>query len=151
MIAPTPAAMCASAVCCAISELVSPESPRRCSTSFPRTPPAALISWIARSIPANSGGPRNAKLPVSGNSDPIFSAPEPSLPLLEHPARSKPEIAIATAADALLNFFIVFLAVCPHPSRQFPTASSFDHSMEEAQSLTSRVKIGKIPSPKYLI
>jgi len=39
------------------------------------------------------------------------------LPPLEHPARSKPEIAIATAADALLNFFIVFLSVCPHPLR----------------------------------
>ena len=48
-IAPTPAAICESVVCCAMSVLVSPESPRMCSIGCPRTPPASLISATARS------------------------------------------------------------------------------------------------------
>ena len=66
---------------------------------------------MAKSTPANSGGPRIAKLPVSGSSEPIFSGPEPSLALLEHPASNTPDIAIATTAVALLNFFISVLSI----------------------------------------
>ena len=108
-IALTPAEICESAVCCAISELVSPESPRMCSISAPSTPPAALISATAKSTPANSGGPRKARLPVSGRSEPIFSALEPLS--LEQPARTKLAIAAATTMVALLNFCIFFLSV----------------------------------------
>ena len=49
-----------------MSVLVSPESPCEYSTGAPSTPPAALISSMANSTPANSGGPRKARLPVSG-------------------------------------------------------------------------------------
>ena len=104
-IALTPAAICESAVCCAISVLVSPESPRTCSIFSPSTPPAALISATAKSTPANSGGPRNARLPVSGNNEPIFRGPDADPPPPQ-PARTKLATAVAATMAALLNFFI---------------------------------------------
>ena len=58
MIASTFWASIRSAVWLAWSVVVSPESPAIPTTSLPNTPPASLISWIARSKPANSGGPR---------------------------------------------------------------------------------------------
>ena len=102
-IALTPAEICESVVCCAISVLVSPESPRMCSIFSPSTPPAALISATAKSTPANSGGPRNARLPVSGNNEPIFRGPD-AVPPPPQPARTKPATAVATTMAALLNF-----------------------------------------------
>ena len=58
---------------------LSPESPGSHSTSAPLTPPAALISATASSTPANSGGPRNARLPVSGSKPPRRSTPSPAV------------------------------------------------------------------------
>ena len=104
-IALTPAEICESAVCCAMSVLVSPESPRMCSMFSPRTPPAALISATAKSTPANSGGPRKARLPVSGNKEPIFRGPE-AVPPPPQPASTKLVTAAATKMAALLNFCI---------------------------------------------
>ena len=48
------------------------------TTGLPSTPPASLISLIARSNPANSGGPRNASEPVCGRIEPIVSMPSPA-------------------------------------------------------------------------
>ena len=42
----------------AMSGVPSPESDLICLIGLPLTPPASLISLIARSTPANSGGPR---------------------------------------------------------------------------------------------
>ncbi len=41
-----------------VGVFMSPESPSRTTTSWPSTPPAALISSTASCTPANSGGPR---------------------------------------------------------------------------------------------
>lgn len=71
------ASMSLSASVGAIAEVVSPESATTGTTSLPSTPPAALMSWIARSEPANSGGPRNARLPVCGRSCPMVRVPSP--------------------------------------------------------------------------
>src|SRR5829696_4169054 len=61
----------------AVSVEVSPESESTFSTCVPLTPPASLMSWRARSTPANSGGPRKASEPVCGSSVPILSVPSP--------------------------------------------------------------------------
>jgi hypothetical protein len=78
MMASTPSPSRRVDVTVAVSVDVSPESPWVYSTGLPSTPPALLISSIAYSTPANSGGPRNARLPVSGSSEPIFSTPSPA-------------------------------------------------------------------------
>ncbi|CAB4609842.1 unannotated protein [freshwater metagenome] len=105
-----------------MSVLVSPESPRMCSIGCSRTPPAALISATARSMPANSGGPRNARLPVSGSSEPIFNGPVPftaaassagaassSEADFEQPAKTK--LATANAATTLSFFEICIISL----------------------------------------
>ncbi len=51
---------------------------RRPSTSLPSAPPAALMSLTARRTPEISGGPRDARLPVTGRNVPTFSAPSPA-------------------------------------------------------------------------
>ena len=51
----------------------SPESADTSATSLPRTPPASLISSIARPTPEISGGPRNARVPVIGSRVPTVS------------------------------------------------------------------------------
>src|SRR3954454_18568912 len=48
----------------------SPESWTSWQALAPLTPPAALMSETARPTPAISGGPRNARLPVSGRMPP---------------------------------------------------------------------------------
>src|SRR5918998_3286293 len=73
MIACAPWPSSRSTVWFAVSVLSSPESPRRWVTGLPSPPPAALISLTATSTAANSGGPRKARLPVSGSNVPIFS------------------------------------------------------------------------------
>jgi hypothetical protein len=50
----------------------SPESWTSWQASAPSTPPAALMSETARPTPATSGGPRKARLPVSGRMPPTF-------------------------------------------------------------------------------
>ena len=72
MMASTFSAIRRSDVTLAMSVVVSPESPWVYSTGAPSTPPAALISSMAYARPANSGGPRKARLPVSGSNEPIF-------------------------------------------------------------------------------
>ena len=67
-----------STVWLAMSVEVSPESPWTTVTSWPSTPPPSLISWTASSTPANSGGPRKARVPVSGSSVPKLSVPSES-------------------------------------------------------------------------
>ena len=52
----------------------SPESWMSWQASEPFTPPAALMSETARPTPAISGGPRKARLPVSGRMPPTRSA-----------------------------------------------------------------------------
>ncbi len=74
----TPACSRRSTVWVAVSVDVSPESPWLYSTGLPSTPPALLISSIAYSTPANSGGPRKARLPVSGSRVPILRTPSPA-------------------------------------------------------------------------
>src|SRR5262245_15608480 len=54
------------------------ESPSDTVTSLPSGPPAALMSLTASRTPEISGGPRNARLPVTGRNVPIFSAPSPA-------------------------------------------------------------------------
>ena len=66
--------------CDAVSVVVSPESESNFFTGLPLTPPASLISFSARSTPANSGGPRNASEPVWGSSVPMTSSPSPLAP-----------------------------------------------------------------------
>ena len=66
--------------CEAVSVEVSPESELVTSTCLPLTPPASLMSLMARSTPANSGGPRKASEPVCGSSVPILSVPSPLAP-----------------------------------------------------------------------
>ncbi len=78
MMASTPAASSRVTVCTAVSVVVSPESPSTSSTGAPRTPPAALISSTAICTPAISGGPRKARLPVSGRRVPILRMPSPA-------------------------------------------------------------------------
>src|SRR5690349_2035603 len=51
---------------------VSPESSICWQACWPLTPPAALISETARPTPAISGGPRKARLPVSGRMPPTL-------------------------------------------------------------------------------
>jgi len=95
--------------CVATSALsASDESVCSTVTSSPSTPPASLISSIARSTPAISGGPRYASDPVCGRSVPRTSGPDaesdaPSValsslspPPLEHAAR----ISAAAPASA---------------------------------------------------
>src|SRR5664279_6287854 len=89
---------------------VSPESPRTVTTSLPSTPPASLMSLMARSTPANSGGPRKARLPVSGSKVPIVRVPSPlvvgSSPLGVSPESSLPQAAstsVLAAATAALR------------------------------------------------
>ena len=48
----------------------SPESRTLWQAWAPLTPPAALMSLTARPTPAISGGPRKARLPVSGRMPP---------------------------------------------------------------------------------
>ena len=67
-----------STVWLAVSVVASPLSPGMPWMGLPRTPPAALISWTARSKPANSGGPRKASEPVCGRIEPITSVPSPA-------------------------------------------------------------------------
>src|SRR5512144_2562868 len=52
----------------------SPESWMSWHALAPSTPPAALMSETARPTPATSGGPRNARFPVSGRMPPTRSA-----------------------------------------------------------------------------
>src|SRR4051812_10836657 len=78
MMASTPSPSRRVEVTVAVSVDVSPESPCVYSTGLPSTPPALLISSIAYSTPANSGGPRNARLPVSGSNEPILRTPSPA-------------------------------------------------------------------------
>ena len=73
-----PAASWRSTVWLAMSVEVSPESPWSRVTSWPSTPPAALMSLTASWAPANSGGPRKARLPVSGSTVAKFSVPSDS-------------------------------------------------------------------------
>src|SRR5574340_702010 len=72
MITCVPAASSRSTVALAVSVVVSPESPGISCTGWPRTPPAALTSLTASWVPATSGGPRKARLPVSGRRVPIL-------------------------------------------------------------------------------
>ena len=48
----------------------SPESRMLWQALAPLTPPAALMSETARPTPATAGGPRKARLPVSGRMPP---------------------------------------------------------------------------------
>ena len=50
----------------------SPESRTLWHAVAPLTPPAALMSETARPTPAISGGPRNARSPVSGRMPPTW-------------------------------------------------------------------------------
>jgi hypothetical protein len=84
----------------AVSVEVSPESELVTSTCLPLTPPASLMSFTARSTPANSGGPRKASDPVCGNSVPSFSVPSPLAP---GAAESEPELEAVGVVDALLS------------------------------------------------
>jgi hypothetical protein len=52
----------------------SPESRTWWQALAPLTPPAALMSEIARPTPATAGGPRKARLPVSGRMPPTLNA-----------------------------------------------------------------------------
>src|SRR4051794_35788491 len=52
----------------------SPESRTWWQALTPFTPPAALMSETARPTPATAGGPRKARLPVSGKMPPILKA-----------------------------------------------------------------------------
>ena len=52
----------------------SPESWMSWHALAPSTPPAALMSETARPTPAISGGPRKARLPVSGRMPPTLKA-----------------------------------------------------------------------------
>ena len=52
----------------------SPESWTSWQALAPSTPPAALMSETARPTPATSGGPRKARLPVSGRMPPTLNA-----------------------------------------------------------------------------
>ena len=67
-----PAASSRSTVALAVSVVVSPESPVVSFTGLPNTPPLALISLTASFTPAAIGGPRKARLPVSGSSVPML-------------------------------------------------------------------------------
>ena len=67
-----------STVWLAVSVVASPESPLMPTIGLPSTPPAALMSLMARSKPANSGGPRKASEPVCGRIVPIVRVPSPS-------------------------------------------------------------------------
>jgi hypothetical protein len=73
------------------------ESSTENSTGFPRTPPASLMSWIASSAPAISGGERNERAPVSGRTPPIFRTPSPLAKELVGDD-AQPESASAAAA-----------------------------------------------------
>jgi hypothetical protein len=73
MIALTPDCSSRSTVWVAVSVEASPESPVTSATGVPKTPPAALTSLIASWTPATSGGPRKARLPVSGSRVPMVS------------------------------------------------------------------------------
>ena len=53
--------------------VVSPESSIWWHAWAPLTPPAALMSETAMPTPATSGGPRNARLPVSGRMPPALN------------------------------------------------------------------------------
>src|SRR3954470_860639 len=52
----------------------SPESRTWWQAFMPFTPPAALMSEMAKPTPATAGGPRKARLPVSGRMPPILKA-----------------------------------------------------------------------------
>ena len=60
-----------------MSGVPSPESAFTWTIFLPLTPPAALMSCTARSTPANSGGPRNARSPVCGSRVPMVRVPSP--------------------------------------------------------------------------
>ncbi len=55
----------------------SAESAWNTSTGAPFTPPASLISAIARLTPAAWAPPRNANVPLVGTRSPILSTPSP--------------------------------------------------------------------------
>src|SRR6266545_8153110 len=78
MMASTFSARRRSTVWLAVSVDVSPESPCEYSTSLPPNPPFSFTSEMARLTPANSGGPRNARLPVSGRIEPNLRVPSPA-------------------------------------------------------------------------
>jgi hypothetical protein len=68
-----------------VSVVVSPESPWLRTTSAPSTPPASLMSWTASSAPAISGGPRNARSPVTGRRVPTSDLEDRILQLVLQP------------------------------------------------------------------
>ena len=73
MIAETPCPNISVVDWVAMFVVVSPESRFMVVTSFPFTPPAALISLTARSTPAVIGGPKKDSAPVLGSRVPSFS------------------------------------------------------------------------------
>src|SRR5215207_7048417 len=97
----------------AIFGVPSPESALLWATALPSTPPASLMSLTARSTPANSGGPRNARSPVDGSRVPTVRTPSPlgaadvsSSPALSSSpppqAASTSALAAATAASRIV-------------------------------------------------
>src|SRR5450830_247422 len=100
MMAPTPWPRSAVVDCVAMSVLVSPESRWMTSTGLPMTPPASLISLMPRLTPAISGGPRKAREPVVGSSEPIFSG----VSVVVEDAGTEPAaLAVLLAAAAALG------------------------------------------------
>ncbi len=107
MIAVLPSAMSEVADWLAMSVVVSPESLAVLVTVMPAL--ASLMSFTARSTPANSGGPSTAREPVCGRIVPILRFRPPSAvvppsppPPPEQPARTRaPATAMVTALRAV--------------------------------------------------
>jgi hypothetical protein len=103
-----PSAMSDVADWLAMSVVASPESLSVTVTVMPAL--ASLMSCSARWTPANSGGPRTARLPVCGRIVPILRSRSPLSvvpppvppPLAEQPARTRaPATATVTALKAV--------------------------------------------------
>src|SRR4051812_5461802 len=111
----------------------SPESRTSWHALAPLTPPAALMSETARPTPATAGGPRKARLPVSGRMPPTLNesalvAPVAHLSSVNAAAVSEAEAEVEGSVDGeeLLSLSVALppeLASSPHAARESPRAA----------------------------
>src|SRR4051812_33178819 len=109
----------------------SPESRTSWQALAPLTPPAALMSETASPTPATAGGPRKARLPVSGRMPPTLNesalvAPDAHLSFVNAAVDSDADADVDVVAEEVLSVSVASppeLASSPHAAKDSPRAA----------------------------